>query len=53
MVDRLVVFVASPIRQLLPWRQYCTFMSLYRPHLPDNVESWKVFPDEEGICAFI
>jgi hypothetical protein len=29
------------------------FLSLYRPHLPDNVESWKVFIDDEGICAFL
>jgi hypothetical protein len=53
MADRLVVFAASPTRQLLPQRPDCTFMSLYRPHLPDNVESWQVFPDDEGICAFI
>jgi hypothetical protein len=53
MADRLVVFAASPIRQLLPQRPDCTFMSLYRPHLPDNVESWQVCSDDEGICAFI
>jgi hypothetical protein len=28
-------------------------MSLYRPHFPDNVESWQVFPDDESICAFL
>jgi ribonuclease HI len=53
MVDRLVVFAASPTRQLLPQRPDCTFQSLYRPHIPDNVESWQVFPSDEGICAFI
>jgi ribonuclease HI len=40
MADRLVVFAASPTRKLFPQRPDCMFMSLYRPHLPDNVESW-------------
>jgi hypothetical protein len=53
MVDRLVVFATNPSRQLLPQRPDCTFMSLYRPHFPNNVESWQVFPDDERICAFI
>jgi ribonuclease HI len=53
MVDRLDVFVASPTQQILPQRPYCTFQYLYYPHLPDNVESWQVFPSDEGICAFI
>jgi hypothetical protein len=26
---------------------------LYRPHIPDNIESWQVFPNGERICAFI
>jgi hypothetical protein len=51
--DRLVVFVASPTRQVLPQIPNCTFQSLYCPHLLDNVESWKVFPSDEGICTFI
>jgi hypothetical protein len=53
MADRLVVFAASPTRKLLPQRPDCTFMSLYHPHFPDNVESWQVFPDDESICAFL
>jgi hypothetical protein len=53
MVDRLVVFTANPTRQLLPERPYCTFMSLYHPHFPDNIESWQVFSDDESICAFL
>jgi ribonuclease HI len=52
-VDRLVVFASCPTRQLLPQRPDCTFLSLYRPHLPNNVESWQVFPDDESICAFL
>jgi hypothetical protein len=28
-------------------------MSLYRPHIPDNVESWQVFKNDEDICAFL
>jgi hypothetical protein len=53
MADRLAIFVASPTRQLLPHRPNCTFQSLYRPHIPDNIESWQVFPNDERICAFI
>jgi ribonuclease HI len=40
MADRLDFFAASHNRQLLPHRPDCTFQSLYRPHIPDNVESW-------------
>jgi ribonuclease HI len=39
MADRLVVFAASPTWQLLPQRPDCTFQSLYRLHIPDNIES--------------
>jgi ribonuclease HI len=53
MADRLAVFAASPNRQLLPHRPDCTFQSLYRLHIPDNIESWQVFPNDESICAFI
>jgi hypothetical protein len=53
MDDMLVVFAAPPTRQLLPKRYDCTFQSLYRPHIPDNVESRKVFTSDESICAFI
>jgi hypothetical protein len=51
--NRLVVFATSPTRQLLPKRPNCTFQSIYRPHIPDSVESWQVFPSDEGICSFI
>jgi ribonuclease HI len=53
MDDRLAVFATSPTRQIFPERTDCTLQSLYRPHSPDNVESWHVFPSDEGICAFI
>jgi hypothetical protein len=53
MDERLVVFVASSTWQILPQRHDCTFQSLYHPHIPDNVESSQVFPNDEGICAFI
>jgi hypothetical protein len=52
-VDRLVVFATSPTRKLLPQRTDCTFLSLYRPHIPNNEESWQVFLDDESICSFI
>jgi hypothetical protein len=53
MAHRLVFFATSPTRQLLPQRPNCTFQSLYRPHIPDNVESWQVFSSDEVIYAFI
>jgi hypothetical protein len=53
MVYSLVVFAASPTRQLLSQTLDCKFMSLYHPHFTDNVESWKVFPDDESICYFL
>jgi hypothetical protein len=53
MANRLAVFAASPNQQLLPQRPDCTFQSLYRPHIPDNKESWQVFPSNESICSFI
>jgi hypothetical protein len=39
MGDRLIVFATSPNRNFLPQGSDCTFQSLYRPHIPDNVES--------------
>jgi ribonuclease HI len=53
MADRLFVFATSPNWKLLPQRPERTFQSLYRPHIPDNIESWQVFPSDESICAFI
>jgi ribonuclease HI len=53
MADKLVVFAASPTRQLLPQRPDCTFQYLYHPHIADNVESWQVFPSDESIYDFI
>jgi ribonuclease HI len=53
MVDRLVVFPASPTWHILLQRPDCTFQSLYHPHIPDNIESWQGFPSDEGIFAFI
>jgi ribonuclease HI len=53
MVDQLDVFEASPNRQLLPQSTDCIFQYLYHPHIPENVESWQVFPSDESICAFI
>jgi ribonuclease HI len=53
MADRLVVFATSHNRQLLPHRPNCTFQSLYRPHIPENIECCQVFPNNESICAFI
>jgi hypothetical protein len=52
MVDCLVVFATSPNRQIMPQRLDCTFQSLYLPHIPDNIESWQVFPSDESIFSF-
>jgi hypothetical protein len=53
MVDRLDFFAASPTRKLIPQRPDCTFLSLFRPNIPNNEESWQVFPNDESICSFI
>jgi ribonuclease HI len=53
MDDQLAVFVASPIRKILPHIPDCTFQYLYRPHIPNNIESWQVFPSDESIYDFI
>jgi hypothetical protein len=53
MVDKLVVFEASPTKKLLPQRTNCTFLSLYQPHILNNEESWQVFPDDKSIFYFI
>jgi hypothetical protein len=53
MDDQLAVFAASPNRKLLPHIPDFTFQSLYRLHIPDNIKSWQVFPNDESICDFI
>ena len=53
MADRLDFFAASHNQQILPHRPDCTFQSLYRPHIPDNIESWQALPNDENICHFI
>jgi hypothetical protein len=53
MADWLAVFAASPNQQPLPHRHDCSFQSLYRPHIPDNVESWQALPNDESVCDFI
>jgi ribonuclease HI len=53
MVDRLTVFVASPNQKIIPHRSDCTFQSLYSPQIPDNIESWQAFPNDDNIFSFI
>jgi hypothetical protein len=53
MADRLVVFASSPNQQPFPHRPDCSFQSLYHSHVPDNVNSWQFFPNDESICVFI
>jgi hypothetical protein len=53
MVDRLVVFTASPNQQLLSHRHNCAFQSLYLPCILENGGSWKALPNDERICVVI
>jgi hypothetical protein len=53
MEDRLAIFATNPTSKFLPKRPNCTFMSIYHPHFPENVESLKVFVDDESICSFL
>jgi hypothetical protein len=53
MVGRLAIFENSPKKQLLPHIPNCSFQSLYRLYIPDNVEYWKALPNKERNCAFI
>jgi ribonuclease HI len=52
-VDRLVVFVASPTQQLLPHWPDCAFQYLHRPYIAGNEEFWKAIPNDESICVVI
>jgi ribonuclease HI len=53
MIDRLVVFGTSPNQQPLPYRPDCSFQTLHRPHIPDNVESWQALLNDKSACALI
>jgi hypothetical protein len=53
MANRLDFFATSPTRKLLPQMPDCNFQYLYHLHIPDNIESWQVFPSDESICSFI
>jgi ribonuclease HI len=53
MVGRLAIFAASPNQQLLPHMPDYPFQSLYRPYIPNNVESWQALPNNESNCDFI
>ena len=51
--DNLVVYAACPDKHSLIERPNCSVISLYRPHLPDNEESWQVFDHDESLQAFL
>jgi ribonuclease HI len=53
MVDQIVVFATSPNQQSLPRRHDCSFQSLYRQHILDDVKSWQALRNDESDCAFI
>jgi ribonuclease HI len=52
-VDRLVVFAASPTQQLLPHWPDCAFQSLHHPYISENEEFWKAIPNNESNCVVI
>jgi hypothetical protein len=53
MANRLVVFAASPSQYIFPQRLDCMLQFPYGTHIPDNIESWKVFPSDEFFFSFI
>jgi hypothetical protein len=53
MTDWLAFLAASPTRQLMPHRLDCNFQFIYHPHIHDNIEYSKVFPNNERIFPFI
>jgi hypothetical protein len=52
-VDSLVAYAARPNRHIFQERPECSVISLYRPHIPDNEESWKVFSNDEILQDFL
>jgi len=52
-LDKMVVFASSPLRQILQERPCVDVVSLYHPFVPDNEESSKVFDDDEDIDCFL
>jgi len=53
MDDNLAAYAAHPDRHSLVEKPDCSVISLYRPHLPDNEESWQVFDHDESLHAFL
>jgi hypothetical protein len=50
-VDRLVVFAASPTQQLSPHWPDCALQSLHRSYISENENFWKAIPNNESICV--
>jgi len=51
--DNLAVYADHPERYSWVEKPDCVVISLYRPHLPDNQESWQVFDHDESLQAFL
>ena len=51
--DNLAVYAAHLDRHNLVERPDCSVISLYRPYLPNNEESWQVFEHDESLHAFL
>jgi ribonuclease HI len=46
-VDRLVVFAASPTQQILPHWPDCAFQYLHHSYISENEELWEAIPNNE------
>ena len=47
--DGLAMFTARPDIYDMANKPYCLVVTLYRPHFPDNDESWNIFEGHDTI----
>lgn len=52
-VDCLAMYVARPRYFDLINKPDCNVVTLYKPHLPDNEESWQLFIDDQDLLEFL
>lgn len=53
LVDKLASYVANEKKNHLRDCPKCPILYTYRPTVPDNDESYKVFENDEQICSFL
>ena len=49
----LATYVARPNQHLIYDNTNYSVISIYRPHIPDNIKSWEIFDDDEYLHAFV